>query len=199
MAPEVIMQIPGTFSVINYAKSDLWAAGTIAYELFGMKNPFYETENGNKLRSVDYTEDDLPTLPDDVPNVVKALVSNMLSRNPKKRLDVETAANVCQLLLWAPSDWLKSTSQLPSSAEILQWLLCLTTKVLCEGRLNTKKLYEIAETATTMTSGAEKTSSRSISYANGRRTYPEYLLISSFLIRAKLSYLRKALVWIHNV
>lgn len=40
MAPEIVNQKPGTFSVLNYEKSDLWAAGAIAYEIFGCVNPF---------------------------------------------------------------------------------------------------------------------------------------------------------------
>lgn len=118
MAPEVFLQTPGTFSMINYTKSDLWAAGAIAYEIFGMQNPFYENANGVKLKNVDYVEESLPALPDNVPNVIKFLVYNMLCRNPKKRLDVETAANVCQLFLWGPSDWLKPEAKMPSSTEV---------------------------------------------------------------------------------
>ena len=41
MAPEVAMAVPGTFAAIDYSKADLWAAGTIAYEIFGERNPFY--------------------------------------------------------------------------------------------------------------------------------------------------------------
>lgn len=33
---------------------------------------------------------------------------------------------------------------------------------------------------------------------SGRRTYPEYLLISSFLRRVKLVNIHSALTWIHN-
>ncbi|XP_017785420.1 PREDICTED: serine/threonine-protein kinase PINK1, mitochondrial [Nicrophorus vespilloides] len=172
MAPEIINQSPGTFSVLNYAKSDLWAAGAIGYEIFGQVNPFYQ----KNLRNTDYKEEDLPDLPSDAPALLKALIKNILKRNPSKRLDPEVAANVCQLYLWAPSSWLKpGIFKLPTSAEILQWLLSLTTKVLCEGRLNG--------------GGAHQT---------GRRTYTEYLLISSFLIRARLANIKAALSWIHS-
>lgn len=83
MAPEVITQTPGTFSAINYSKSDLWAAACIAYEIFGVPNPFYSVGEG-RLRSADYEEEDLPSLPDRVPPIIRALVGNMLNRNPKK-------------------------------------------------------------------------------------------------------------------
>lgn len=84
MAPEIISKEPGTFSVINYSKSDLWAAGTIAYELFGINNPFYEDKKGSKLCSIDYNECDLPPLPNEVPEIIKALVYGMLVRDPRK-------------------------------------------------------------------------------------------------------------------
>ena len=180
MAPEIITQKPGTFSILNYSKSDLWSAGTIAYEIFNGNNPFYHYANEKSLRSSDYQENQLPTLPHDVPQIIKVLVRNILKRNPKKRLTPEIAANVIQLFLWAPSAWLNS-KKIPSSAEILQWLLCLTTKVLCEGRL-----YNL-----TCTDGGGNRKA-------GRRTYPEYLLIASFLRRAKLSNIRESLIFICN-
>jgi PTEN induced putative kinase 1 len=81
MAPEIITQKPGTFSVLNYAKADLWAAGAIAYEIFGSANPFY---GQNKLKNVTYKEQDLPKLPDEVPTVIQSLIGNLLKRNPNK-------------------------------------------------------------------------------------------------------------------
>lgn len=116
-----------------------------------------------------------------------------------QRLDPEIAANVCQLFLWAPSNWLKADAKLPSSTELLQWLLCLTTKILCEGRL----LSTIPSTPTPTTGEETKPVSMPMASASypagrGRRTYPEYLLISSFLSRAKLAYIKSALNWIHN-
>lgn len=196
MAPEIIGQQPGTFSVLNYTKSDLWAAGTIAYEMFGCVNPFYGGNGQEKLRSINYNEEDLPELPDDVPTVLRLLVKNCLKRNPSKRLHPEVAANVCQLFLWAPSSWLKpGTGKLPTSAEILQWLLTLTTKILCEGRINNKTFLQPSDTCSNLGKGKLEENSQKM----GRRTYPEYLLISSFLCRAKLSNIRAALLWIQNI
>lgn len=83
MAPEIINQQPGTFSLLNYTKSDLWAAGAIAYEIFGCNNPFYDT-NYDKLRSGSYKEEELPDLPDEVPVLIKMLIGNCLQRNPNK-------------------------------------------------------------------------------------------------------------------
>lgn len=84
MAPEIITQSPGTFSVLNYSKSDLWAAATIAYEIFGMTNPFYDSQDWEKLRNADYKEDQLPELSEDVASIIKALIKNLLRRNPSK-------------------------------------------------------------------------------------------------------------------
>ena len=85
MAPEVVTAEPGPFTSINYTKADLWTAGTIAYEIFGMKNPFYGVENDKApLKNHNYTEDQLPALPDELPPVVAALVRNILSRNLNK-------------------------------------------------------------------------------------------------------------------
>jgi hypothetical protein len=68
--------------------------------------------------------------------------------------------------------------------QILQWLLCLTTKVLCEGmKLST------AVTSSSFNTGGIGT----------RRTLPEYQLIASFLMRVKLREIRAALDWIHHI
>lgn len=85
MAPEVITAEPGPFTKINYTKSDLWTAGSIAYEIFGMQNPFHG-EKGERiaLTNYNYTEDLLPTLPENVPPIVTAIIKNALSRNPYK-------------------------------------------------------------------------------------------------------------------
>lgn len=86
MAPEVISQTPGVFSVINYEKSDLWAAGTIAYEIFGQKNPFYTNDNKDKppLRNTDYKDINLPSISEEVPVIIRNLIKNVLTRNPNK-------------------------------------------------------------------------------------------------------------------
>lgn len=84
MAPEILTQQPGTFSVLNYSRSDLWAAGAIAYEIFGCVNPFYGSSNQGKLKSANYKEDELPELPDHVPSIIGMLIKSCLKRNPNK-------------------------------------------------------------------------------------------------------------------
>lgn len=96
MAPEIILKEPGTFAVLNYSKSDLWATGAIAYEIFGKPNPFYNVQNDDPanqqkaLKNVDYNEADLPDLGDDVPIIIRRLVENMLQRNPNKVRTITT-------------------------------------------------------------------------------------------------------------
>ena len=85
MAPEIISKEPGTFSVLNYTKSDLWACGTIAYEIFGMTNPFYlNNNNEQQLRNTTYTKNDLPKLSNNIPFIVRSLIYNLLEKNPNK-------------------------------------------------------------------------------------------------------------------
>ncbi|XP_029034979.1 serine/threonine-protein kinase Pink1, mitochondrial [Osmia bicornis bicornis] len=198
MAPEVITAEPGPFTSINYTKADLWTVGTLAYEIFGMKNPFHgDNAQRISLKNHNYKEKDLPPLPSHVPAVVSALIKNLLSRSLYKRLDTETAATVMQLYLWAPNTWLRIEGKLPSSNEVMQWLLCLTTKVLCEGR-NTMQPEEVL--CNKNIQGIDYHSyQRSLSTRScGRRTMPEYQLIASFLGRVTLGNIRNALKWIQQ-
>lgn len=60
---------------------------------------------------------------------------------------------------------------------MLEFLLSLTTKVLCERGLSTFNTSYMMKS---------------------RRTYTEYVLISTFLSRANLRNIRKALEWIQS-
>ncbi|XP_034118984.1 serine/threonine-protein kinase Pink1, mitochondrial [Drosophila albomicans] len=186
MAPEIFNTQPGPFAVLNYSKADLWACGALAYEIFGLPNPFYSASGGMaraqgeltySLRNCDYRHEQLPPLGDACPPLLQQLITNILNPNPSKRVSPDIAANVLQLFLWAPSKWLKAGG-MPNSPEILQWLLSLTTKIMCEGRPQ---------------SGVDSHKQ------SGRRAYVEYLLICSFLVRARLRRIRGALNWIQNV
>lgn len=86
MAPEIITKQPGPFAVLDYTKADLWAAGTIAYEIFGERNPFAAPGKGeqSQLRNYDYLDSELPGLGENCPMLVQRLIENMLKRNPKK-------------------------------------------------------------------------------------------------------------------
>ncbi|KAL8198574.1 UNVERIFIED_CONTAM: Serine/threonine-protein kinase pink1, mitochondrial [Gekko kuhli] len=99
MAPEVLTASPGPGVVIDYTKTDAWAVGAIAYEIFGARNPFYGS-GGSSLESRSYREEELPPLPETAPPEVKKLVRALLCRDPKKRLSARVAANVLHLSLW---------------------------------------------------------------------------------------------------
>ena len=78
---------------------------------------------------------DLPSLTSKVPNILDVLIKSMLLKNPDKRLSAEEAATICQIILWAPKSWTADTSSAPpSSQDILQWLLAMTTKTIYECR-----------------------------------------------------------------
>lgn len=85
MAPEIITKQPGRSAMLDYTKADLWAAGTIGYEIFGQKNPFAGTrKEPATLRNYNYLESELPGLGENCPVIVQRLIENMLKRNPKK-------------------------------------------------------------------------------------------------------------------
>eukprot|EP00088_Acartia_fossae_P071576 TRINITY_DN9856_c0_g2_i1.p1 TRINITY_DN9856_c0_g2~~TRINITY_DN9856_c0_g2_i1.p1 ORF type:complete len:655 (+),score=211.43 TRINITY_DN9856_c0_g2_i1:157-2121(+) len=172
MAPEVACAMPGTFKTIDYSKSDLWAAGAIAYEIFGGKNPFYPCEEGSNktpgLLSTNYTVDDLPGMPGGTPTLIQRLVNNILQREPERRPSPKQAATVCQLFLWSPSTWMKEARRV-SSQDVLQWLLTMTTKVLCESR-----------------------------WGNTESALQEYQLVATFLTTTSLQDIKSSLVWIQE-
>lgn len=194
MAPEIVTKTPGTFSVLDYSKSDLWTVGAISYEIFGSINPFYEHVNQTDsletrlklkpmLTSASYRDEQLPAINENVPALVQKLIKNILQKNPNRRLAPDIAANVMQLFLWAPSTWINSITNV-SSPEILQWLLSLTTKVLYEARLGTLK--------------SDPNDKFGLRQIQSNQTHTEYLLLSSFLVRSQLQQIRDALEWIHH-
>lgn len=135
MAPEIISKEPSMFAVLNYTKSDLWACGTIAYEIFGYPNPFYNPPKENSfdfppaLINETYSDSMLPDLGEEVPFVVRKLVENILQRNPRSRLSCDIAANVLELYLWAPSSWIKFGRN-PTNNEVSCLLMLLPANIL---------------------------------------------------------------------
>ena len=71
---------PGITPNLDFRCSDLWAAGTLAYEILAGANPFYT----DLYDSRNYSEAELPRLPASVPGQVAKVVYNMLSRDPQK-------------------------------------------------------------------------------------------------------------------
>lgn len=74
---------PGPRTVIDYSKADVWAVGALAYEIFGLPNPFYG-RGGAPLESRSYREAQLPTLPRSVPLDARRLVRSLLQREASK-------------------------------------------------------------------------------------------------------------------
>ncbi|GAB6019793.1 hypothetical protein CHUAL_001338 [Chamberlinius hualienensis] len=132
MAPEVACAKPGRFQMIDYSKADLWAAGTLAVEILGYPNPFH---HGNKTRldSRTYSMKDLNLPPANDRNnpMMWKLISSILQRDPKKRPDVKVAADICAILLFAPTKW---TSDCHSVDEkmIINWLVNFAGKMLVQ-------------------------------------------------------------------
>ena len=119
MAPEVASAKPGTWKKISYEKSDAWAAGTLAYEMFGKPNPFVResSQSAAALDSRTYKDSELPKYVD-IPNRVQTLIHELLRRNPNERLSAEIAATICQLYLWCPTNWLLKSSDRVSDSEV---------------------------------------------------------------------------------
>ncbi|XP_052821376.1 serine/threonine-protein kinase Pink1, mitochondrial-like [Mya arenaria] len=132
MAPEISCAEPGLFSILDYRKADLWAVGALTYEIFGADNPFYRGHQG-RLDSRTYTLQELPPLPDCVPEPVGRLSQSILDRNPAKRPTARQAADVIQLMLWAPSDWLLPGNQLCRS-NVMWWLVGMATEAHLSNR-----------------------------------------------------------------
>jgi len=85
----------------------------------------------------------------------------------------------------------------------MQWLLCLTTKILCEGRKFSSSYGSSVHTKLVPVTDINRHNaykSRSLTYSYEKRTMPEYQLIASFLSRVTLVNIRNALKWIqHNI
>ena len=127
----------------------------------------------------------------------------MLEKNPSKRLSAKQVANICQLVLWAPSSWTnitnqktkkssvfsekynrslsKSDSELEekSTHDILQWLLTLTTKIIYEARF-------------------PKHFSKNENKDTDNRSNYEYQLVATFLSRIQMDEIKSALNWIQR-
>jgi len=117
-APEIITAVPGLFSYLDYRKSDLWAVGAIAYELYNNCNPFYPNKNGVFLNSYDYKESDLPKAMN-MPVYIEEITREILNRDPSLRPDVEICSTLCNLLMFCDE---------------------LTLKCIANSRLNEKEL-----------------------------------------------------------
>ncbi|XP_042334142.1 serine/threonine-protein kinase PINK1, mitochondrial isoform X2 [Sceloporus undulatus] len=138
MAPEVVTATPGPGVVIDYTKSDAWAVGAIAYEIFGTGNPFYGRA-GVALESRSYRDEELPPVPEVAPPEVKKLVGRLLRRDPAMRLSARVAANVLHLGLWGED--LLSQKELRLN-KMVGWLLHQSAATLLVDRLGGESSVE---------------------------------------------------------
>uniref|UniRef100_A0A8D0HLD1 Serine/threonine-protein kinase PINK1, mitochondrial n=1 Tax=Sphenodon punctatus TaxID=8508 RepID=A0A8D0HLD1_SPHPU len=139
MPPEVVTAVPGPGVVIDYSKADAWVVGAIAYEIFGLCNPFYG-KGKSALESRHYQEDELPSLPDNVPVDVKQVVKMLLQQDPSKRLSARVAANVLHLSLWGENILAPKSLKLD---KMIGWLLHQSAATLLMDGLVDKSSVEI--------------------------------------------------------
>lgn len=138
MAPEVSTACPGPKAVIDYSKADAWAVGALAYEIFGVSNPFYGQGRAH-LESRSYQEAQLPALPESVPLDARQLVRSLLQREASKRPSARVAANVLHLSLWGEHTLALKNLKLD---EMIGWLLQQSAATLLADRLAEKSCVE---------------------------------------------------------
>ncbi|XP_047725501.1 serine/threonine-protein kinase PINK1, mitochondrial [Prionailurus viverrinus] len=138
MAPEVSTACPGPRAVIDYGKADAWAVGALAYEIFGLSNPFYGQGRAH-LESRSYQEAQLPALPKSVPPEARQLVRSLLQREASKRPSARVAANVLHLSLWGEHTLALKNLKLD---KMVGWLLQQSAATLLANRLTEKSCVE---------------------------------------------------------
>jgi serine/threonine protein kinase len=79
MAPEMIFQKQST------TKVDMWALGVILYQLFSKKLPFEAASYFETMKLI--SESDPAPLPSTVSPFIKAIITDLLNKNPEVRPD----------------------------------------------------------------------------------------------------------------
>ncbi|XP_014780946.1 serine/threonine-protein kinase Pink1, mitochondrial [Octopus bimaculoides] len=88
-APEV--SHAKSHELIDCSKVDLWAAGILAFEIFGIKDLF-------DVRTKERKE-----FPDFIPPVIQRVIDGLMIKDPAQRLDAITACNILNIYLWNSS------------------------------------------------------------------------------------------------
>ena len=107
LSEQVSTACPGPRAVIDYSKADAWAVGALAYEIFGLPNPFYGQGRAH-LESRSYQEAQLPALPESVPLEARQLVRSLLQRDASK---VRPSPGLQGLCGWKPRFMFQSKGQ----------------------------------------------------------------------------------------
>jgi serine/threonine protein kinase len=131
MAPEIVNTQPGRFSCLNYAKSDLWAAGTIAFELFGQQNPFYSYGTSEGLDSATYALNQVPGC-EPMPRLAHKLVRQILQPNPDDRPSARLAFTVSVLSVLYDSWYLQVLHKFTSHLKPLECMAFLRKTILTQ-------------------------------------------------------------------
>ncbi len=100
LAPEILDSRPGGRRYLNYLKQPVWAAGVLAYELAGHKNPFLSLPFSQRS----YSLNDLPPLEktcchqphfcQSLPRELTDLVRSMLDKDEDNRPTLQRCFNV---------------------------------------------------------------------------------------------------------
>jgi len=104
LAPEIISSRPGSKRYLHYSKQPTWAAGVLAYELAGHKNPFLELA----FSQSSYSIQDVPPLKktfcrqarycEELPARLTDLVRTMLDPDPDRRPSLQQCLNTVETL-----------------------------------------------------------------------------------------------------
>ncbi|KAH7643519.1 serine/threonine-protein kinase pink1 [Dermatophagoides farinae] len=99
MAPEIKTARPCKRAILDYRKADLWSMATIAYEIFGELNPFYQKQiDQQALDGANYCENHIPAFSSKLP-LLASMVKQILRRNPNERPSTWLVSAYCHLLL----------------------------------------------------------------------------------------------------
>ena len=133
-APEIVTPEPGPNVSLDYSKSDLWAAGAMAYEIYGAPNPFYAYKNISNLVSIDYQVSQLPPFATQAPEPIQRLIKRILNRNPDRRPKHRICADLCHVLLVCSNseiEWLSTVEDKASKLKkLMSIVLFMSAKVL---------------------------------------------------------------------
>ncbi|XP_066936046.1 serine/threonine-protein kinase Pink1, mitochondrial-like [Clytia hemisphaerica] len=140
MAPEILRAKPGMDVYLDYSKADAWAVGSIAYEIFGMKNPLYVKDPLDKpippLRSGDIVTD--------------FVVGKLLTVDCNERFTANDAANLLSLYNNdCPMDWFSPYHEL-SPLELSRFLLGKAFETHRKPSTPSSKLFETMASRTSI-------------------------------------------------
>jgi len=145
MAPEIATAIPRHGFYLDYSKSDAWACGTLAHEIFNGENPFY-----GPLQNTNYKDEDIDELClRSGWDFVDTIIDCLLCRNPDNRLSACDGSALLSLFMNAPSEWFLFP-YLVRSDMVDKWMLAFTLTTLrsCQmdeggGELHPKLLSDL--------------------------------------------------------